>query len=327
MIDQREINAILEDKLLDSALVNLYLYENRKTANNPISVYDLNIDREIIQQIRTIAKQYLQSVLDLLKAGELKQIPPYNPDQEQEIFKIESRDVNQFVGLDDYLSGRKPRIPYNRKTVQQDKLKAWIFRFEAQLPGRIEQILFFQRFQPARMIGAKSVAIFESAAGFKLVKDNFLNFNLDMDLFGFQDTLVVTKAFAFESMFGYEDYYKNSATKLVEKLKDNLVAGLSYGISVPDFPAVSRKIRSNSRVSRKLCSAHVNGYYRSIDFEKLTDLNKKYKLALNLNAAKKEWVIDEEMDLQVMARVLNDDYERSQITNNEYIATGKEVIR
>ena len=82
----------------------------------------------------------------------------------------------------------------------------------------------------------------------------------------------------------------------------------------------------HTRLAHKLYSSRKNSYFKKINYDKLVNLNEKHKLGLKLNRANREWIIDEDLDLQVMAQILNDDYELSQLTDNEYIASAKEKI-
>jgi len=325
MIDLKEIKEIAENTFLDNANVNLYLFENKKTQKDPLLVHDLNINEEISKQIRLLSREYIRSIIK--QVGTLVAIPDYNPDAEQSLFKIESRKVKMFADLYEHIMGRKKRLPYKRSTVDDDKLVAWIFRFEGIVDKKIEQMLFIQRFQPAKMLGSKGVTIFESGQAFKLLGKNILHFNLGMDLLFFRDTFVVTRTpSSFEYIFGFEDYYRENAVQLVRALSEQAAVKLDFNLRFQDINLVNQKITSNSRLARRLYSARVNGYYSEISYKKLAALNKKYKLQLKLDPDKKEWLIDDQADLQVMARIFNDDYEMSQLTDNEYIALSKKKL-
>lgn len=322
MIDKGDIREMSEKDILSTANVNLYLLESKKTKTTSLSVYELNIHRDVIEQIRLIAKDYFLLILDQAKS--LGKLPLYNPDTGQEPFKICSKQVGLFKELYPYVSGQKPPTGYDKSKINDEKVRSWIFRFEVVVDGKIEQILFFQRFQPSKMLGSKGVTMFEHGKTFKLLGDHILNFNLVMDLMYYQDTLVVTKMPSFEHIFGYEEYYRKNAVTLVQDLSLYGLAGLKFKIF--DIGAVDDKIFTNTRLAHKLYSASVNRYYTKIDYKKLQCLNKKYDLHLNLNKQTQEWIIDDKSDLQIMAQILNDDYELSQLTDNEYIAIGKEQL-
>jgi hypothetical protein len=322
MIDFKEIKTLAEKSYLDDAGVNLYLFENKKTKQDPLSLHELNINQEVVKTIRSLSNEYLLSITKQAKPPGM--IPAYNPDLEQELFKISGSDVEMFKGLYEYVLGNKSCVAYIKKNVKEEKLKAWIFRFEVVIDGLIEQILFFQRFQPGKMLGSKGVTLFERGGKFELVGKNILNFNLVMDMVYFKDTFIVTRSSSFEYIFGYEEYYKDQAAKLVRELSEG--TDLNFTLRFSDIKATHGEIETSARLVRKLSSARVNGYYRKIDYKKLSVLNKKHGLHLHLDDRKQEWLIDQQSDLQVMARIFNDDYEISQLTDNEYIAYGKEKI-
>ena len=324
MIDLKEIKEIAENTFLDNASVNLYLLENNKTKPDPLLIHELNINAEIAKQTRLLAKEYIQSIIK--QAGSLDSIPDYDPDDEQPLFKVDSGKVKMFADLYAHIMGLKMRLPYKRKTVQEDKLTAWIFRFESVVNKKIEQMLFIQRFQPAKMLGSKGVTIFESGEAFKLLGRNILHFNLGMDLMFFRNTFVVTRTSSFEYIFGFEDYYRENAVQLVNDLSEATAVKLDFNLHFQDLNKVNEKISSNSRLARRLASARVNEYYTKISYKKLAALNKKHHLQLKLDPANKAWLIDDQADLQVMARIFNDDYEMSQLTDNEYIALSKKKL-
>jgi hypothetical protein len=328
MVNRDDLKKMVEKAVLDHAEVNLYLLENRKTKQAPLSVYQLNIDQKTIDAVRSIAKGYLATMLALLDSNQLAAIPDYNPDHEQELFQLDSKDVSLFADVYEYWAGGKSPSIYRKKQVKEDKLKAWIFRFETKEAGKIEQILFFQRFQASKMLGSKGVTIFEQGDQFKLIDKSVYHFNLDMDLLYYRDFLVVTSPFAFETIFSFEEYYKSSAVSLANELVRQRIGGpQGYQIKFEDIEAVKSRFSSSSRLSRKLSSVRFNSYYKKINYRKLSAINLKYALNLNLDDRNQEWLIGEDADLQVVARILNDDYELSQLTDNEYIAVGKEVIK
>jgi hypothetical protein len=328
MVALKDIQQIVEKALLEDAEVNLYLLENRKTKQNPLSVYQLNIDQKIVKAIRSIAKDYLDTMLGIAKSDELTAIPAYNPDREQALFQIASADVGLFGDFYEYIAGGKAADIYKKKAVNEEKLKAWIFRFETRNAGKIEQILFLQRFQPSKMLGSKGFTIFEEGDQFKLIDKNIYQFNLSMDLLYYREALVITSPVAFEIMFSFDEYYKSSASNLMDELFEQKIGGPDgYFIRFKDINNVKSRLSTNSRLSRKFSSVRFNSYYKKINYRKLTSINLKYSLNLNLDDKKQEWLIDDDADLQVVARILNDDYELSQLTDNEYIALGKEVIK
>ena len=208
MIDIKEVEEILEESYLDDAQVNLYLFENKKTKQEPLLVHELNINKDIIRQIRALSKEYLASILKTIEAKSLTEFPAYKPDKEQDIFKIDCQDVEIFNELYRYIVGERSRVEYEKSKVKDEKLKAWIFRFEAEVDGNIEQILFFQRFQPSKMLGSHGITIFEHEQRFRLLGENILHFNLGMDLMFYKENLLVTKTVSFEHIFDYEEFYK-----------------------------------------------------------------------------------------------------------------------
>lgn len=103
--------------------------------------------------------------------------------------------------------------------------------------------------------------------------------------------------------------------------------GKDCAIVFEDTDDVKIKIDASTRLAHKLFLASWHNYYKNIHYSKLVALNKKYQLKLKLKDDEMEWFVDKEADFKVVARVLNDDYEVSQITNIEYIVGSKEVVQ
>jgi len=326
MIDKSGIEEIIDESFIDDSNVTVFLFENKKTKKDPISLYTLNVGNDVVEQLKSLSRDYTATVLDIFGSEELDEIPTYNPDQEQVIFKIDAKEVEVASIIDSYLSGESTSKLYDKKIVKEDKLKAWIIRYEFEKDNEIKRLFYFQKFQVSRMLGANWLTFFQHDNEFRLLGDNTLNMKLDMDFLLYEDTFVVTKMSAFEKIFGYEEFYKNNAEQFVNELAVGKIDGLDYSIKFSDIESVNVKIAKSTRFAHKLYSAKSNGYYKRIDYSRLADLSARYNFELQLDDEKKGWTIDENSNLQVMAQILNDDYERSQLTEIEYLAMGKEMM-
>jgi hypothetical protein len=264
--------------------------------------------------------------MNLLQEEAINSMPNYNPDNEQNIFGIGSDKVDIFKNIMRLLTDDALRKKYKKEDIKEDKIKSWILRFELEINGKIEQILFFQKFQSSKMLGTHRLTIFEQGKAFKLLKENILNLNLTMDFFYYKNSFIVTNMSSFEKIFGFEEFYKNNAVELVRELNCKEITGLNYSICFTNIEAINIRINESTRLAHKIYSARINSYYKQLDYNKLVDISSRYNWNLNLNAKNKEWIIDDNSDLQIMARILNDDYERSQLTDNEYIAIGKDKL-
>lgn len=328
MSDKSRINDIINNNLIDDSNVTVFLFENKKTKNNPISLYTLNVDKDVVAQLKSLCREYTAAVIDILETKKLAKIPEYNPEQEQVVFKIGAKEVEIANVILPFLSGQKVSILYDRNIVNEGKLKAWIIRFEFVENNKIKQMFYFQKFQASKMLGAKRITIFERGNKFKLFKDNILNINLEMDFLLYEETIVVVKKMsAFEKIFGYEEFYINNATQFVEDLAESKIAGLDFGIKLIGVDHLNEKIAKSTRFAHKLYSAKSNEYFKRITFSQLVHLNNRYGFGLQLDKKKKELIINENLDPQVMAEILNDDYGISQLTEIHYKMMGKEMIK
>lgn len=353
-----ELSALAKAGLLDKSLITAYLIEDRGTKNDPVTVFNLSIDSNVVDAIRLAAKSYIDDIQELIEeiknnnthtkrldekndggggeevvSDEEKKsiIPEYNPDHSQILFQIKKETITPetFSSLSAYLSGIQSSKTFNSDTIKENKLKAWVFRFEYDEDNMIKHMYFFQKFQASKMLGAKKISIFQEGDEFKLVGKPLLTMNDEMDFLLYEDTFVVTKMVAFEKVFGYEAFYKENATDLVKNLKKETFPGLDYQVkfkSDKSLKSMMNKIQTSTRIAHKLYSAKKNGYFKKIKFDKLEELNNNYGFGLALNPATKEWEIKEDSNLSVVSQILNDDYGISQLTELEYLALMKELI-
>ncbi|MCX6168657.1 MAG: DUF4868 domain-containing protein [Ignavibacteriales bacterium] len=327
MVDIKEFKELKKLDELKVAKVSLYLFENKSTKTNPITIYSLNIQKNAIAKIRTIGDDYLNEIDSIFKIDEMKSIPVYNPDSHQILFKMNPDEIKSFPEILEFVTGEKPCANYNKESIREDKIKSWILRFELVLKNRTEQLLIFQKFQPSKMLSQKFLTLFEKNKQFEMLDENILNINYAMDFLYYKNTFIVSKMSAFERVFGFHEYYKNVANELVCALTAQKSVGQDCKIIFEDTDDVKIKIDTNTRLAHKLFSANKNNYYKNIYYKKLVALNKKYQLKLKLKDDQKEWFVDKDADLKVVARVLNDDYEISQITDIEYLVDSKEVVK
>ena len=327
MIDKREIEGIVQDSIIEDSSVTIFLYENRGTKRDPISMYEIPADRDVVTELKLITKDYMDKVLETLESEALKKIPLYNPDGGQTVFKIAAKGVPVVGSILPFLTGERPSRVYDRDIIKKGKIKAWIMRFECERGGKIRQLFVLQRFQKSRMLSEDKIFIFQTGKQFKLLKDHTLSLNLDMDLFMYEDTLIATKMSAFEKIFGYEEFYQEDARKFVDELATGTIRGRDCTIKFPDIEKMDTRITSSTRFAHRLHSARWNGYFAKIGYSELESLSARHGLGLTLDGAKKQWIIDEKVDPRVVAQILNDDYERSQLTEIEYLAMGKEPLQ
>ncbi|MGD0781175.1 MAG: Kiwa anti-phage protein KwaB-like domain-containing protein [Dehalococcoidales bacterium] len=327
MIDKEEIQVIINQSLLDEANVGVYLYENKKLKENSVFLYNLNIEQKIVDSIKSIAKAYLSNIAELINNQISDSIPVYNPDDEQVIFKIDSDQIAVFSEIYNIIVNQRLYGRYKKDIIRENKIKAWIFRFEIEIDGKIEQILFFQRFLANKMLKSRGVPIYEVDNEFKLLEGNIISFGYLMELLYFKKTFIATRIAPFEKIFGYEEYYKKCACQLIEDLALKHIPEFKIDMQFENMDDVIHKIQSNIFLAHKFHVAQYNGYYKEMDFSKLEDLDKRYSLGLNLDKVAKKWIIDEHLDLWIIASILNDEYDRSQITPNEYIVFKKRQLQ
>lgn len=324
---ENSLKQINSESLLDDGggNVSLYLFENKNTKTNPISVYELNINQDIIDEIRKFSKEHVSSVIDSIPKNGL---PNYDPGMVQGIFKIDGREVPVFPEVYQYISGQMSCPPYVKGEVKEDKLKAWIIRFGITVDGKNTQIYFFQRFQPAKMLGSKKkLIIFERGGSFFLFTDNTFSLNHEMDFLLYKNTFIVTKMFSFEKIFNYEDFYRKKASELLNDLAAEKIPKLKDIIIFADLDDITKAVNKNTPLAHKFYSAQKKRYCEEIDHDKLADLKARHdEIDIDLDPKTRKWIINASSNLQAVARVLNDDYELSQLTDYEYLVHSKEEL-
>lgn len=324
MIGKLEVSGLV-DKLKDNPNVSLYLFENRGTQKNPYSLYKLSIDKGISDKLVDIASKSAERSVQLLKEERLKDFPVYNPDVDRKVFKISSEGVDVFEDIFPKIVEEKAPEQFSMNKVKEDKLKGWIVRIELEIDGAAQQIVFFQKFQKSKMLAKKKLFIFEANDGFKLFEKKLLVINEEFDSFYLFETIFVLNMFAFEKMFSYEKFYKKKAKILIDRIgPEARKAEAPVAFRIVDKKIIKAKIEESNRIARQIYKAKVSGYYKCIHYEELKSIDTNYGIGLKLDDEKKMWTIDKGTNLYAAGKILNDDFQKSLLTEIEYLSMGKE---
>jgi hypothetical protein len=301
--------------------VSLYVFLDRKTQRNRYQLFRLSIDTATAGAIKEVAINSLRNVITIIDERELDCIPDFNHDLEQDFFVIHENEVEQFVEIKSLLIGENP-VQYAENDVNEEKIRSWVIRFEYEEKNQTKNIFFFQRFYPSKMLKSKMINMFTRNGTFELLTSNIMSIGENIDFISIDGNFVVLNRTNFETVFGFNEIYTTSAnTFITQVLQTNTIGA----VRVSNFNSISQKLIDNTKHSRKLHKILKNCYYADIQLDKLKDLNARKGLGLIFNE-NDELVISANMRIDILLNVLNDDYSKSEITDNEYRTEAKEKL-
>lgn len=316
-----QINQLQQLVSVPQTNVSLYVLLDKKTQRNRYQLFKLSIDAPTVEAIKEVALSSLRKINAILDELGSNFVPDFNHDLEQDFCNIPESEVEQFAEIKSLVIGDKP-VQYAQSDVNEEKIRSWIIRFEYEESGETKNILFFQRFYPSKMLKSKMINMFTRNGTFELLTSNMMSIGEKIDFISVNGNFIALNRTNFEIVFGFNEIYTTSAnTFTMQALSSNTIGA----VRVSNFNSISQKLIDNIRYSRKLHRILKNGYYRDIQLDKLKDLNTRKALGLVFNT-NDELEISENMRIDILLNILNDDYSKSEITDNEYRTEAKERL-
>jgi hypothetical protein len=298
--------------------VSLYLFLRYARSKNPFDIRQLTIGGDLIGELRKMAEAVLRGIEAETNA---KELVDFNSDLEQERFFLEAKIIPDFDAIYKVLIQAAPPQYLNNRPKEED-LKAWAVRLEFMLDGRLRQLILFQRFSPSRMMKREGFWIFVQNGVYELAKNDFLSLRDEFHAVFLDEVMAVLDRKAFEAVFAFDQVYARGATTVLDILDQGR---LNKEVSVANADILRPEFMTGKRSVRKLFRIHRSGYYKKIKMVELKKLNRRRKLQLTFSGNK--WIITPQTDPEVVLSILNDDYNRSMITDNEYRVEGKEKLK
>ncbi len=315
----KKIKSIIESKSI-TLDVSIYLFESKKTKKEPFVIYKMLFESDIKKEILDLLRNEIDSYINEIEEVN-DNIPEYNPDEEQSIFKIGKSNLLVFQDVYPFITEEKePKILSEDSLNEKNKIKAWIVKIEFEEDGNIKQIIFLQKFVKSQFMQTKKMFFILDNDEFKLLKDNLLGMGNIFDIILLGDVFISKNLKTFEYIFDFAEHYKNKSKEFISLLESSEL--LKIEDSAKD--KIKEKIERSKRFAYKLYSAQVNKYYEQIDIRKLEKLKKQISIEIEIKNNK--IIVDDSTNLNDLVKVLNDDYEQSIITNNKYIAQKKQKI-
>ena len=312
----------VNDLLSYDTNLGVYLFENKGTKNKPYVIYKMLFDDRVKQKLINNLNNAIDEFRETINDMENEEVPYYNPDADQEIFQVNKDNIEIFSHILPYLTEENnPLILSNNIRIdEKNKIKAWIIKVEYEEDNRTKQIYFFQKFLKSQFMQSKKMFFLLDNNEFKLLDKEILGMSGLFEVVLIEDKLISRNIKTFEYIFDFVRYYKKESNDFVEVLKEEKL----FEINNEAEEKLKKKIESSKRFAHKFYTAKKNGYYKSIDINKLERLISEQSLNLNVNDNK--IIIDNETNMDTLVKVLNDDYEQSLITTNKYIAQKKQKI-
>jgi len=315
----KKIQSIIESMSI-TLDVGIYLFENKKTKKDPFVIYKMLFESDIKKEILNLLSNEIDSYVNEIEEVN-DNIPEYNPDEEQSIFKIEKSNLAIFQDFYPFITEEKdPKMLSKDNLNEKNKIKAWIIKIEFEEDENIRQILFLQKFVKSQFMQTKKMFFILDNDEFRLLKNDLLGMGNIFDVILLDDVFISKNLKTFEYIFDFTEYYKNKSKEFISLLESSELLEIEEGAK----DKIKAKIERSKRFAYKLYSAQVNKYYEQIDIEKLKNL--KEHTSIEIEIKNNKIIIDDNTNLDDLVKVLNDDYEQSIITNNKYIAQKKHKI-
>lgn len=298
--------------------VSLFLFLRFARSKNPFDIRQLTIGSDLIAELRKMAEAALRRI----EAGaNAREMADFDPDLEQERFFLKAKIVPDFDAIYNVLIQANPP-QYLSVPPKEEDIKAWAVRLEFMLNDQVCQLILFQRFSPSRMMKHRGFLIVAKEGVYELAKADYLSLNDEFHAVFLEGEFAVLDRKAFEMIFRFDQIYRQGATEVMGVLEKG---SLNKEIAVSGAEIMLPSLMEGKRSVRKLFRISRSGYYRKIKMVELKKLNRRHKLQLTFSGSK--WIITPETDPEVVLNILNDDYNRSLITDNEYRSESKEKLK
>jgi len=298
----------------------LYLFVNKKTKSNPIEIKQLVLERSLGDKLFWQSLNSFNEIIDFADESEISKLIEFDPDASNNDYNYFNtntvpnlNEINELI-INDQTDTYSKDYPYKHK------IKSWIVRIEFQNENNnIDQIYLFQRFSRSKMLDRNKIFIFEQGEKYRALDDHALIINQQFDAVLINDKMVALSFNNFKTIFDYKEFIMNKAAEFYNEIIAS--QQLSEDITLVGFENLENKIKGSFTFSNKCFKIKQKQYYKKIKNVDLKELNRKY--SFNLKIENGTWEIEEETDIKVVLSILNDEYNRSMLTGNEYLVDGK----
>ncbi|MBO8139961.1 MAG: DUF4868 domain-containing protein [Thermosipho sp. (in: Bacteria)] len=302
--------------------LSIFLYQTRRNKNpERYKIYKMLIDAQIKNVMINVVKSEIKNFIELIEDNDNK-VLGYNPDLEQDIFMIKKSEIYFLKKIWPYLvEEEEPEILEIEHFSNKNINRAWIVSVEYIRYGKEERIFLLQKFVKSQHLTDKKIAVVYINNEYKLISDKIVEIGRNFETIILEDYIISKKLRDFEYIFEFEIFYKEKAGEFINEISNFDKIQIIDEVK----EKILEKIKTNKKFAHKLYSAYRNGYYEYIDINKLKDLQKR--LSLRINIKNEKIIIDDQTNLEDLLRVLNDDFEKSLLTENEYVVHKKEKLK
>jgi len=298
----------------------LYLFINKKTKTNPIEIKQLILDRNLADKLFWQAISSLDQIVNSCEKDEISELVVFDPDSgsnDYNYFDVNS--VPNYNEIEEIILNDETDT-YSKDFPFKNKIRSWIIGIEYENEiGETKKEYFFQKFSKTKMLDRNKTFIFEHGDEFKELENHTLVINNYFDAIVIDDNLIAINFNNFKSIFDYKEFIMNKAIEFYDEIISS--QKISDDISVVGFDNLENKIKESFSFSNKCFKIKQKQYYKKINNADLKELNAKYNFNLKINNG--TWEIEESTDIKTVLSILNDEYNRSMLTGNEYLVGGK----
>lgn len=302
------LEELLEEiKKIDPDKVRLF-FMIRKKRSDKIE-YDLlssEITSEISKKFIEITNTVVSQLLDM---GKL-QYKEYKPAIYYGDNTIETIEIGEIQDLEETLN-RMTFLGLKEFNTSVTK-NLWAYAIKISNPD----IILFRKYTESRILEKKGlIPLIWSDGRFNQIDGSVLTIDEDIDCIIFNKQIYILNKLNFEKIFSFMDKFKDKIKTQISILETKEI--------LDDINKFLELCSSDARKIKKLYKLLESDTLTNIDFQKIKEINDNYNL--NLNFTEDNKIIIEKEKLWDILRVLDDDYLKSPITDNKYLAHSKEM--
>lgn len=291
----------------------------------PCRPMHIQMTKAVADELRKTFAKYLRRIIEVPNL----EIKPFQiggevggelPAEESKVesLSLESIPCDRVPALKELIpavgDGSVPRLPVLEKIEKPDLKALWAYMVIVSHDG--SQVSYYRRFKPSMVIRADGWLRFTYHKGMlTTIQEDIFNFDQEADAMVIGENALVLHRAYFEEIFDLvHEVYEPMAKKAVEGLR------MAAVLSDPD--ALLEACKTDNRKLRKLAT-----FPGTLDISKLTwdnvlEVKSRWNVALDLDDTLKQVTVTPGTVWNIL-RLLDDDYLRSDVTDNLYEVLGE----
>ena len=178
-----------------------------------------------------------------------------------------------------------------------------------------KKLIWFRKFDKSKVLKkGLGDAIFFRDGKFSKIEHDVFKVDENVDCFSWNDVIYISQHNNFEKIFSYVEKYEEVVGEALETFKQTF--------SYVDHESLGAYIITDSIQKRKVASIIKNGVFDKYGFDEVATTIEKYDLGIEINVQEQKINITPK-DSRRFLKILNDDYLRSEVSEERYESIAK----